>query len=421
MPYLKAVLRVAALLVCTLFTLPALAYDDIEIKSWTAPPYWISQQAAAQDRAEPGGREALASGRQPLGGAASTPMPFVAVTPCRVADTRAGSGFTGDYGQPALQAQVTRPFVIAGQCGIPAAAQAVSFLFTAVNMTATGNFRVFPSGASMPAAGGVLVWAATTPYAVENSAIEPLGGSPGAINVYLNGGLGTSADLVIDVNGYYSPVGIVNSVNTLTGDVTLAAGSNVSVTPSGNTLTIAATNSGGTVTSVGTGAGLTGGPITTTGTLSVPPQGITTGMLADGAVTAAKLAPGVPSTPYFPGNEFFASMTGASSAYVYGPTLNIGTSTKCMVTTQPIVPTALPAVLAYGAWRVNGTTTNHQFNPWCFFSDAVPGGSYFQCSNTGIVQPTGSASNTYDFGCFIQLGPTSSGSVYCHVTVICFP
>jgi hypothetical protein len=78
-------------------------------------------------------------------------MPFVAVTPCRVADTRAGSGFTGDYGQPALQAQAIRSFVISGQCGIPATAQAVSFLFTAVNMTGGGNFRAYPFGTSMPA------------------------------------------------------------------------------------------------------------------------------------------------------------------------------------------------------------------------------------------------------------------------------
>src|SRR5207247_7451614 len=49
---------------------------------------------------------------------------------------------------------------------------------------------------------------------------------------------------------------------------------------------------GGTVTSVGTGAGLTGGPITNTGTISVAtnPPGITDAMIQDSAVTAAKLA-----------------------------------------------------------------------------------------------------------------------------------
>lgn len=46
----------------------------------------------------------------------------------------------------------------------------------------------------------------------------------------------------------------VKTLNSLAGDVTLAAGSNVTITPSGNTLTVASTAGGsGTVTSVGNG------------------------------------------------------------------------------------------------------------------------------------------------------------------------
>ena len=48
----------------------------------------------------------------------------------------------------------------------------------------------------------------------------------------------------------------------------------------------------GTVTSVGTGAGLSGGPITTSGTLSVAPGGITSTMIADGTVGGADVADG---------------------------------------------------------------------------------------------------------------------------------
>jgi hypothetical protein len=52
---------------------------------------------------------------------------------------------------------------------------------------------------------------------------------------------------------------------------TIAAGSGVTVTPSAGTLTIAATGGGGsgTVTEVDTGTGLTGGPITGTGTIAL--------------------------------------------------------------------------------------------------------------------------------------------------------
>ncbi|HEV8358930.1 MAG TPA: hypothetical protein VGR28_00595 [Candidatus Thermoplasmatota archaeon] len=50
-------------------------------------------------------------------------------------------------------------------------------------------------------------------------------------------------------------------------------------------------NSGGTVTSVASGAGLTGGPITTSGTLSIATGGVSTAMLANNAVTGAKIDP----------------------------------------------------------------------------------------------------------------------------------
>src|SRR5439155_2884244 len=45
-------------------------------------------------------------------------------------------------------------------------------------------------------------------------------------------------------------------------------------------------NSGGTVTSVATGSGLTGGPITTSGTISIAPGGVTSAHIADGTVAA---------------------------------------------------------------------------------------------------------------------------------------
>jgi hypothetical protein len=48
----------------------------------------------------------------------------------------------------------------------------------------------------------------------------------------------------------------------------------------------------GTVTSVGAGAGLTGGPITTSGTLAIAPGGITSAMIADGTVAGADVADG---------------------------------------------------------------------------------------------------------------------------------
>jgi hypothetical protein len=86
---------------------------------------------------------------------------------------------------------------------------------------------------------------------------------------------------------------VVKSLNSLKDDINLVAGSNITITPSGNNLTIsAAGGGGGTVTQVNTGAGLTGGPITTTGTISVANDGITTAMLQNNSVTSSKIVDG---------------------------------------------------------------------------------------------------------------------------------
>lgn len=53
---------------------------------------------------------------------------------------------------------------------------------------------------------------------------------------------------------------------------------------------------GETVTSVNTGSGLTGGPITTTGTISVATDGITRSHIVGNTITASEIAPGAIGT-----------------------------------------------------------------------------------------------------------------------------
>ena len=121
---------------------------------------------------------------------------FFTVAPCRIADTR---NPTGPYGGPALDTNSDRSFVVAGQCGIPATAQAVAFNFAIVQPTSGGNIRVYPGG-------GVLPLSAAMNYSAgqirANNAIVNLGPA-GDVLVHLGQGAGTTAHLVIDVNGYF--------------------------------------------------------------------------------------------------------------------------------------------------------------------------------------------------------------------------
>ena len=188
--------------------LAALAAASDAIPNWPAPAVWTSPAAR--------GLTTLS---------VSNPLPFIALTPCRVADTR-GNGFTGQYGPPGLVANATRSFTITGVCGIPAGAAAVSFNFAALNVGGGGDLRVFPAGAGVPLV-STMNYNGNTPN-IANAAVVPLG-TGGAITVQADA---VPVDLIIDVNGFYTqssasasfewdtagPVGIVGSSNATTGE-----------------------------------------------------------------------------------------------------------------------------------------------------------------------------------------------------------
>jgi hypothetical protein len=83
---------------------------------------------------------------------------FVGITPCRIVDTRAAEGFTGQFGPPALVAGVDRRTIqMTGtttgtltQCGIPDTAVAISANFTVTGFAGPGDIRVFPAGGLTP-------------------------------------------------------------------------------------------------------------------------------------------------------------------------------------------------------------------------------------------------------------------------------
>ena len=124
----------------------------------------------------------------------SSSLSFYPLTPCRIVDTRAQ---TGPLGGPSLPGGSTRSFpVLSSSCGIPSSAQAYSVNFTALPRGPLGFMTTWPAGQSQPL---VSTLNASTGAVTANAAILPAG-SNGAISVMAS----DSADLLIDVNGYFA-------------------------------------------------------------------------------------------------------------------------------------------------------------------------------------------------------------------------
>jgi len=124
-------------------------------------------------------------------------LAFYPLAPCRVADTRNSNG---PLGGPFLSGGMPRDFpVLMSNCGIPNSAQAYSFNFTAVPHVPLGYLTVWPAGQDQPL---VSTLNAPTGTTVANAALVPAG-TGGDIDVFAS----NDSDLVIDINGYFAPVG----------------------------------------------------------------------------------------------------------------------------------------------------------------------------------------------------------------------
>ena len=146
--------------------------------------------------------------------------PFVSITPCRAVDTRGGGG--------PIAAGSTRSFRMAGPgslasqggptggCPVPAGAVAVAINVTVTATASHGYTSVFPAGAGTPKT-STLNWSSTG-QTVANGTQVGLGGGQITATV---GGPGASAQVIIDIVGYYAapvlPSSAVPSGSTLAG------------------------------------------------------------------------------------------------------------------------------------------------------------------------------------------------------------
>jgi hypothetical protein len=150
-----------------------------EIPNWTVPPY----------------RGSSASGGLSTMTDISPGIAFVAMSPCRVFDTRNANGA---YGGPRLLANVTRNFDIdSGPCtGIPAGVDAYSMNFGAILADGIGFVTIWPTGVTRPTVSSIN----TIPgYVLANAAVVPAG-TNGSISVFPNTGM----HLYGDINGYFT-------------------------------------------------------------------------------------------------------------------------------------------------------------------------------------------------------------------------
>lgn len=126
------------------------------------------------------------------------PGMFYSLTPCRTMDTRGGAPIGG----PALTHGATRIVNLHGLCGIPATAVAVSVNVTLVSPTGFGQLQAYRGNAAGPSGTTTVAFKPSDNRA--NNAVLPLASNKnGTLAMLLEIPGGGSADVIVDVNGYF--------------------------------------------------------------------------------------------------------------------------------------------------------------------------------------------------------------------------
>jgi 6-phosphogluconolactonase (cycloisomerase 2 family) len=123
---------------------------------------------------------------------APTPIPrnYHTVTPCRAVDTRGANA-------PALSGGTDRAFAIAGACGVPSAATAVSLNVTVTAPNAAGDLRLYPT--TLPLVSTINFRSGQTRANNAVAALSPTG----EIHVRCDMAAGKSVHFIVDVSGYF--------------------------------------------------------------------------------------------------------------------------------------------------------------------------------------------------------------------------
>ena len=176
----KTGLSLAGLLAACALAAQPVAKDNIPLRNWAVP----SLAGAA------GELRALVD--------ISPGVAFVAITPCRMVDTR---NAPGPYGGPKFTAGQGRDFDLNNHptcTGIPAGVDGYSLNFTVTATDGPGFLAAYPTGTPFPGVSTVNYTAAN--QTVANAAIVPAG-TGGSIHV--DAGV-SGTHVIIDINGYFT-------------------------------------------------------------------------------------------------------------------------------------------------------------------------------------------------------------------------
>jgi hypothetical protein len=198
------------------------ARDVVPLKNWSNPLYWRASRAEREAAGAPTPQLQF-SGSQVSPNALS----FVAITPCRLLDTRGtATGFSsGPPYNEALAATGTLTIPVQADAGsaacgtIPSIAQAYSVNITLIPVASgqVNYLSIWPAGAAQPE---VATMNDKTGLILANAAIVPAGTPSGGVSVYNSGP--ASTNVVIDMNGFFAAPSDLNG-NTAIGVVALAA------------------------------------------------------------------------------------------------------------------------------------------------------------------------------------------------------
>ncbi len=140
------------------------------------------------------GRDPLEHGNPgPPSSTSNTPLRFIPVDPCRIADTRETNESNGG---PVLAEREVREFTIPGAvCGIPSTAKAYALNVTVVPQGPLSWLTLWPAGQAQPA---VSTLNSTDGRIKANAAIVPAG-TNGSVDVFVS----DSSHVILDITGYF--------------------------------------------------------------------------------------------------------------------------------------------------------------------------------------------------------------------------